>query len=124
VTEIADKIADAVLRQGSLPGGGTTLSVSLAGPCGRRRLRQVVRGPAVLFGNVVAVGIERQRKSAVPQPLRHLHEVDALSQLTRTAALSAILSGAEAITRELLDATVIDHAAESTTPHPHTSHAG
>jgi len=60
----------------------------------------------------------------VPQPLRHLHEVDALSQLTRTAALSAILSGAEAITRELLDATVIDHAAESTTPHPHTSHAG
>ena len=39
--------------------------------------------------------------------------ISSLSQLVRQAAISAILTGTDAIDRDILDATVIDHAAES-----------
>ncbi|WP_235916500.1 ATP-binding protein [Antrihabitans cavernicola] len=53
---------------------------------------------------------------------KYLHQrtggsISSLSQLIRTAALSAIVSGSEAVTRDLLDATVLDHAAETVAPH-------
>jgi hypothetical protein len=57
------------------------------------------------------------------QHARYLHQrtggsISSLSQLVRTAALTAILTATEAITRDLLDATSVDHAAESNTSHP------
>ena len=39
--------------------------------------------------------------------------IGSLSHLVRAAALTAILDGAEAITRKLLDGIPVDHAAES-----------
>jgi hypothetical protein len=59
---------------------------------------------------------------------KYLHQrtggsISSLSQLVRTAALSGLLSGSEAITRDLLDRTTLDHAAESTTPHPRAATA-
>jgi hypothetical protein len=76
-----------------------------------------------------ALRLHRHRRGTLTRNAKYLHQrtggnISSLSQLTRTAALSAILSGADAITRDLLDATVIDHAAESTTPHPRTTHVG
>ncbi|USC15511.1 ATP-binding protein [Rhodococcus sp. 11-3] len=53
---------------------------------------------------------------------KYLHQrtggsISSLSHLIRVAAISAILSGDEAITRSTLDETIIDHAAESATAH-------
>lgn len=49
---------------------------------------------------------------------RYLHQrtggmIGSLSHLIRAAALTAILDGSEAITRQLLDGITLDHAAES-----------
>lgn len=53
---------------------------------------------------------------------KYLHQrtggsISSLSHLIRVAAISAVLSGDEAITRRTLDDTIIDHAAESATAH-------
>ncbi|WP_220489606.1 ATP-binding protein [Promicromonospora sukumoe] len=52
---------------------------------------------------------------------KYLHQrtggsISSLSQLVRQAAISAILLETEAVTRDLLDEMVIDHAAESAAP--------
>jgi hypothetical protein len=70
-----------------------------------------------------ALRLHHHRAGTLVRNAKYLHQrtggsISSLSQLVRTAALSAILTGSEAITRELLDATSIDHAAESHTPHP------
>jgi hypothetical protein len=57
---------------------------------------------------------------------KYLHQrcggnISSLSYLVRTAAISAILSGTEAVTRNLLDDTACDNTAESNMPHPGVS---
>ncbi|KXP01297.1 ATP-binding protein [Tsukamurella pseudospumae] len=42
--------------------------------------------------------------------------ISSLSQLVRSAALTAIMTGSEAVTRQLLEETPVDHAAEQVTP--------
>lgn len=60
---------------------------------------------------------------------KYLHQrtggsISSLSQLVRTAALTALLTGSEAITRTLLDATGVDHATELDSPRPPARSAG
>jgi hypothetical protein len=63
------------------------------------------------------------KRGTLNRNAKYLHQrtggsISSLSQLVRTAAISSILAGTEAVTRSMLDDTVIDHAAESNTPHP------
>jgi hypothetical protein len=44
--------------------------------------------------------------------------ISSLSHIIRAAAIYAILEGSEQITRDLLDAVVVDHATESAAPKP------
>jgi hypothetical protein len=76
-----------------------------------------------------ALRLYAHKSGTLTRNAKYLHQrtggsISSLSQLVRTAALSAILSNSEAITRELLDATTLDHAAESNTPHPRSATAG
>nr|WP_221195324.1 TniB family NTP-binding protein [Hoyosella altamirensis] len=69
------------------------------------------------------------RHGTLTRNAKYLHQrtggsISSLSQLIRTAAISAILTGDEAVTRDLLDATALDHAAESVTPRPGAANAG
>lgn len=70
-----------------------------------------------------ALRLHQHHAGTLTRNAKYLHQrtggsISSLSQLVRTAALSAILSGSEAITRELLDNTRIDHTAESARPTP------
>jgi hypothetical protein len=50
--------------------------------------------------------------------------IGSLSHLIRGAAIEAILDGSESITKRLLDAVELDHAAQHRTPEPRTKRAG
>lgn len=72
-----------------------------------------------------ALRLYAHKPGTLTRNAKYLHQrtggsISSLSHLIRVAAISAILAGAEAITRELLDTTIIDHAAESTTAQPAT----
>jgi hypothetical protein len=76
-----------------------------------------------------ALRLHDHQAGTLTRNAKYLHQrtggsISSLSQLVRTAALSAILSGAEAITRDLLDTTRIDHACESTIARPSAAHTG
>jgi Bacterial TniB protein len=76
-----------------------------------------------------ALRLHLHQPGTLTRNAKYLHQrtggsISSLSQLVRTAALSAILSGTEAVTRDLLDTTRIDHASESTIVHPHVAHTG
>jgi hypothetical protein len=75
-----------------------------------------------------ALRLHHHHTGTLTRNAKYLHQrtggsISSLSQLVRTAALSAIVDGSEAITRDLLDATRIDHTAESAKPVP-AQHAG
>jgi hypothetical protein len=58
---------------------------------------------------------------------RYLHHrtggmIGSLSHLIRAGSISAILDGSEQLTRELLDAIKVDHAAESATRRASSRH--
>jgi hypothetical protein len=64
-----------------------------------------------------------ERPGTLLRNAKYLHQrtggsISTLFQLIRTAAITAIVTNTEAMTRDLLDATSIDHAAETATPHP------
>ena len=64
--------------------------------------------------------LHRHEPGTLPAQARYLHQrtggmIGSLTHLIRGAAIRAILSGQEAITRPLLDSVRIDHAAESAT---------
>jgi hypothetical protein len=70
-----------------------------------------------------ALRLYKHRDGTLTRNAKYLHQrtggsISSLSHLIRVAAISAILSGDDAITREALDNAIIDHAAESTTSHP------
>jgi hypothetical protein len=83
-----------------------------------------------------ALRLYKHRDGTPTRNAKYLHQrtgrtISSLSHLIRVAAISAILSGDDAITR--LDNAIIDHGAESTTSHPdsradrgrqHSRHAG
>lgn len=69
-----------------------------------------------------ALRLYEHRSDTLVANAKYLHQrtggsISSLSQLVRTAALTAIISGEETITRRLMDETMIDHAAEQNTPH-------
>jgi hypothetical protein len=64
--------------------------------------------------------LHHHEPGTLPGQARYLHQrtggmIGSLTHLIRGAAIRAILSGQEAITRPLLDRVRIDHAAESAT---------
>lgn len=70
----------------------------------------------------LALRLYAHRGGTLTRNAKYLHQrtggnISSLSHLVRAAAISAILLETEAVTRELLDATSIDHAAEVTTAH-------
>lgn len=76
-----------------------------------------------------ALRLYRHRDGTLTRNSKYLHQrtggsISSLSHLIRVAAITAILNGDDAITREALDAAIIDHAAESATSHPITPKAG
>lgn len=65
-----------------------------------------------------ALRLHRREPGSLTRSARYLHRrtggmIGSLSRLVRAAAQFAILEGEEAITRKLLDAISVDHAAES-----------
>ncbi len=65
-----------------------------------------------------ALRLHRHRLGTLADLGRYLHQrtggmIGSLSHLIRAAALTAILDGTEAITRDLLDGILLDHAAQS-----------
>ena len=65
-----------------------------------------------------AVRLHRHEVGTLAKLARYLHKrtggmIGSLSHLIRAAAISAIINGSEAITRELLDEVPLDHAAQS-----------
>jgi class 3 adenylate cyclase len=72
------EVSDVFLRREYLLGELPIVNVYVARERARRGDRDdaiPLMRAAVLLGDVVAVDVQRQRKGAVPQPLRHLHEV-------------------------------------------------
>lgn len=70
-----------------------------------------------------ALRLHRQRTGSLTGQAKYLHQrtngsISSLSHLVRQAAITAILFGTEAVDRAMLDATVIDHAAELAAPEP------
>lgn len=70
-----------------------------------------------------ALRLHRHRPGSLVAQAKYLHHrsgggISSLSHLVRQAAISAILFETERIDRDLLDATVIDHAAELIAPRP------
>jgi hypothetical protein len=65
-----------------------------------------------------ALRLHRHQPGTLPGLDRYLHQrtggmIGSLSHLIRAGAITAILDGSEAITRELLDGIPVDHAAQS-----------
>ncbi|SLJ75604.1 ATP/GTP-binding protein [Mycobacteroides abscessus subsp. abscessus] len=76
-----------------------------------------------------ALRLYKHRDGTLTRNSKYLHQrtcgsISSLSHLIRVAAITAILSGDDAITREALDAAIIDHAAEAATSHPIAPKAG
>lgn len=70
-----------------------------------------------------ALRLHQHRTGTLTSQAKYLHQrtngsISSLSHLVRQAAITSILFGTEAIDRGLLDATVIDHAAELAAPEP------
>jgi hypothetical protein len=71
--------------------------------------------------------LHRHQPGTLTRLDRYLHQrtggmIGSLSHLLRAAAISAILDHSEQITRELLDAITVDHAAESATRRASSQH--
>jgi hypothetical protein len=65
-----------------------------------------------------ALRLHRHPPGTLPSLDRYLHQrtggmIGSLSHLIRAGAITAILDGSEAITRDLLDTIPVDHAAQS-----------
>jgi len=65
-----------------------------------------------------ALRLHRHQAGTLPKLGKYLHQrtggmIGSLSHLVRAAALTAILDGAEQITRDLLETIPVDHAAQS-----------
>jgi Bacterial TniB protein len=65
-----------------------------------------------------ALRLHRHQPSTLPGMDRYLHQrtggmIGSLSHLIRAGAITAILDGSEAVTRDLLDTIPVDHAAQS-----------
>lgn len=70
-----------------------------------------------------ALRLHRHQLGSLVAQAKYLHQrtgglISSLSHVIRAAAIHAIIEGSEQITRELLDAVVVDHATESATPKP------
>lgn len=70
-----------------------------------------------------ALRLHQHRAGSLTGQAKYLHQrtngsISSLSHLVRQTAITAILDGTEAIDRPMLDATVIDHAAELAAPEP------
>lgn len=70
-----------------------------------------------------ALRLHRHQAGSLTAQAKYLHQrtgggISSLSHLVRQAAITAILFQTEGIDRDLLDATVIDHAAELVAPRP------
>ena len=73
-----------------------------------------------------ALRLYKHRDGTLTRNAKYLHQraggsISSLSHLVRVSAITAILSGEDAITRETLDNAIIDHAAETKTSHPTAS---
>ena len=73
-----------------------------------------------------ALRLYKHRDGTLTRNAKYLHQrtggsISSLSHLVRVSAITAILSGEDAITRETLDSAIIDHAAETKTSHPTAS---
>jgi hypothetical protein len=76
-----------------------------------------------------ALRLHRHRPGSLTGQAKYLHQrsgggISSLSHLVRQAAISAILLQTESIDRNLLDSTVIDHAAELAAPRPASRKTG
>jgi hypothetical protein len=70
-----------------------------------------------------ALRLYKHRDGTLLRNAKYLHQrtggsISSLSHLIRVSAITAILSGEDAITREALDEAIIDHASETKTSHP------
>ena len=78
---------------------------------------------ALVAGLENALLLRNHEQGSLTMQARYLHHrtggsISSLSHLVRQAAIMAILTGREAIGRDLLDDTVIDNAAETLSPRP------
>lgn len=70
-----------------------------------------------------ALRLYKHRDGTLVRNAKYLYQrtggsISSLSHLIRVTAITAILGGEDAITREALDAAIIDHASETKTSHP------
>ena len=70
-----------------------------------------------------ALRLYKHRDGTLLRNAKYLHQrtggsISSLSHLIRVSAITAILNGEDAITRDALDEAIIDHASETKTSHP------